>query len=224
MIMPVLNEASNLAERAAELARQSGPLEWIVADGGSSDDSVALARSLGAQVVVSPRGRGRQMDAGAAAAVGDVFLFLHADTALDDGALSAIRLALADERVAGGNFTLRFDDDGAAGRLFVLIYALQQRLMRVYFGDSAIFVRRATFALLAGFGTEPLMEDYAFVRRLEAHGRTRKLRSIVRTSARRYRGRPVRTLLRWMVLMLLYRLGVSPARLQRFYREHGASN
>ena len=163
------------------------------------------------------------MDAGAAAASGDVFLFLHADTTLDAGALAAIRRALADERVAGGNFTLRFDDEGAGGRVFALIYALQQRLLRVYFGDSAIFVRRAAFEPLGGFGTEPLMEDYAFVRRLEAYGRTCKLRSIVRTSARRYRGRPVRTFLRWMTLMLLYRLGVPPARLQRFYREHRAS-
>lgn len=220
IVTPALNEAHTLPLRAGDLRVQDGEWEWIVADGASDDATVEVARACGARVVHAPRGRARQLDAGAAAATGEVLLFLHADTALPAGALAAIRGALRRPEVAGGNFRLRFDERGPSAVLFEWIYAVQQTVLRTYFGDSAIFVRRAVFDRLGGFGTVPVMEDDAFVRRLERGGRTVRLPLAVVTSARRYRGRPLRTLARWIAIMVLARLGVPPQRLARLYPPH----
>lgn len=221
IVMPALDEAANLPARAREITRQAEPWEWIVADGGSADATVALARAAGAKVVRTARGRGIQLDAGARVARGEALLFLHADTVLADGAISAIRAALRQPDVAGGNFALRFDERGPAALLFEFCYLAQQRLAHTYFGDSAIFVRRHVYDRIGGFGAAPVMEDYAFVRRLERAGRTVRLPLAVTTSSRRYRGRPLRALARWISIMALYRLGVSPQRLARWYRPHG---
>lgn len=220
IVMPTLNEERNLAARAAELRRQAQPWEWIVADGGSSDRSVAAAAEHGALVVAAKRGRGAQLAAGAAAASGDVLLFLHADTALPVGALDAVRSALGDEKIAGGNFALRFDEDDLTASFLAFVYRLQQRMMRTYFGDSAIFVRREMYERLGGFPDVPILEDDAFVRRLERAGGTVRLALAVTTSARRYRRRPVRTALRWSAILLLHRLGVPARRLARLYAPH----
>ncbi len=220
IVTPTLNEERNVAARALELRRQSAPWEWIVSDGGSSDRTVALAARCGAVIVAAKRGRGAQLGAGAAAASGDIFLFLHADTALPDGALDAVRAALGKSEVVGGNFALRFDEPGTAAVLFAFVYHLQQRLMRTYFGDSAIFVRRSVYERLGGFPDVAILEDDAFVRRLERAGRTVRIPLAVTTSARRYRGRPLRTLLRWTVILLLHRLGIPAQRLAQLYAPH----
>lgn len=220
IVTPALDEATNLPLRAREIARQDGPHEWIVADGGSRDATIAVAFAAGARVVSGARGRGPQLDAGAARADGDALLFLHADTMLPDGALAAIRESLADPTIVGGNFSLRFDEPSVAGRLFELVYSLQQRLLGIYFGDSAIFVRRDVFARLGGFGTQPIMEDYAFARKLGRAGRVRKLRLTVTTSARRYRGKPLRTAALWIAIVALYHLGVPTERLRTLYVPH----
>ncbi len=218
--MPVLNEARALALRQAELPVQAPPWEWIVVDGGSDDGTPEIARTLGARTVVAERGRARQMNAGAAVATGDVVLFLHADTTLAAGALDEIRRVLRDPAVAGGNFTLRFDDPALPARVLAAIYALQQRVLGIWFGDSAIFCRRSIFERLGGFPQLPIMEDLAFVDRLRTAGRTIKLALPVITSARRYRGRLFATSVRWISIYSLYRLGVAPKRLAHLYRPH----
>ncbi len=220
VVMPTLDEARNMRARAAEIARQDGPFEWIVADGGSSDETVALASSLGAKTIACPLGRGGQLDAGTRASGGAIVLFLHADTALPDGALAAMRGALDDERIVGGNFQLRFTAEGLFSRALAWCYANQQRAFGAFFGDSAIFVRRDVFDALGGFGGMPLMEDYAFVRRLRRRGPTRRLGLVVRTSSRRFEHRPFRTIVLWASIMVLYHAGVSPARLAQLYRPH----
>ncbi len=222
VIVPTLNEASNIERRAREIACQTGPIEWIVADGGSSDATRELAAAAGATVVVSERGRGAQLDRGAACASGDVLLFLHADTALPPGAIATIRVALGDARVVGGNFTLRFDEPTLFPRFFAGVYALQQWLFGVYYGDSAIFVRAQTYRTIGGFGPIPIMEDYAFVTRLRRAGRTVKLPTIVTTSARRFSAAPLRALWVWLTILVLYHLGVPPQRLAQLYRPHRA--
>ncbi len=222
IIVPTLNEASNIESRAREIACQAGPIEWIVADGGSSDATRERAAVAGARVVVCERGRGAQLDRGAASASGDVLLFLHADTALPPDAIGSIRVALADAQVVGGNFTLRFDEPTFFPRFFAGVYALQQRLFGVYYGDSAIFVRAQTYRAIGGFGPIPIMEDYAFVTRLRRAGKTVKLPTIVTTSARRFSAAPVRALWAWITILILYHLGVSPHRLARLYRPHHA--
>ncbi|MCZ7567927.1 MAG: TIGR04283 family arsenosugar biosynthesis glycosyltransferase [Ardenticatenaceae bacterium] len=221
VITPALNEEEMLPLRAAEVAAQTPPWEWVVADGGSRDATVAAARAHGAIVVVAPRGRGAQLNAGAAAAQGEVLLFLHADTALPPGSLDAVRTAATDPALVGGNFRLRFEGRDVASRLFTAYYRAQQQWLNVYYGDSAIFVRREVFAALSGFRNDPIMEDYDFVRRLEQLGPTACLPLTVTTSARRYRGRVVRTIATWASILLLYRLGVPPARLARLYAPPG---
>jgi rSAM/selenodomain-associated transferase 2 len=199
---------------------QTPPWEWIVVDGGSDDGTPDIARTLGARTVIAERGRARQLNAGAALASGDVVLFLHADTALAAGALDEIRRVLRDPAIAGGNFTLRFDDPARSARVLAAFYALQHRVLGIWFGDSAIFCRRSTFERLGGFPQLPIMEDLAFVDRLRTAGRTIKLALPVVTSARRYRGRLLTTIVRWISIFLLYRAGVSPNRLAHLYRPH----
>ena len=193
--------------------------EVIVADGGSTDETAAAARAAGARVVIAPRGRGPQLHAGACDARGDVLLFLHADAKLPAAARGAIVEALADEAVIGGNFYLRFVPASFAARLFTWANDVRRRRLRIYYGDSAIFVRRSTYESLGGFRTMPIFEDYELVRRLERAGRTAYVRSItVEASARRFEQAPIRTLVIWTVLQFLYSaIGVSPHRLARFY-------
>ena len=221
VIMPTLNEASNVSARAAEIQAQLGPLEWIVCDGGSVDGTVEIARALGAVVVCGQRGRARQMIGGANASTGDTLLFLHADTALPLGAFDAIRHALADPAIVGGNFTLQFDKRDATARFLELVYAGRQRFLRSYFGDSAMFVRRPIYDRIGGFRDMPIMEDYAFARSLQKSGKTKRLALNVVTSSRRYSSRPLATIWNWITIMTLYRLGVSPMRLAHLYGAHG---
>lgn len=192
--------------------------EVIVADGGSTDGTAAAARAAGARVVVAPRGRGPQLHAGACSARGDVLLFLHADARLPPAARAAIREALADEAVLGGNFHLRFVPASFAASLFTCANDVRRRSLRIYYGDSAIFLRRSTYESLGGFPALPIFEDYELVRRLERAGRTAYVRDVtVEASARRFERSPIRTLATWTMLQLLYSLGVSPHRLARFY-------
>ncbi|MGH7729081.1 MAG: TIGR04283 family arsenosugar biosynthesis glycosyltransferase [Vulcanimicrobiaceae bacterium] len=227
VVTPAFNEAQTLPLRAAELAQDAGSHEWIVVDGGSEDDTLAVARRCGARVVPAPRSRGLQQNAGAAVARGEALLFLHADTALPQGALAAIRAVLLDPRVDCGNFTFRFADDGRTGAFLSWWYVLQQRAFGVCFGDSALWVRRAAFEAVAGFPDEPIMEDYALVRKLLARGGRasfRRLPLVVRSSARRYRGRPLRTIALWALMLGLYHVGVAPKHLARLYPSRRASD
>jgi len=221
IVTPTLNEELTLPNRASELAVQTQPWEWIVADGGSPDATVNVATSVGANVAAAPRGRGLQLNAGAAIAQGDVLLFLHADTVLPPGSLDAIRAALADPKLIGGNFHLRFEGQDWVSQVLTLLNRAQRRLFNVYYGDSAIFVRREVFELLGGFRDYPVMEDYDFVQRMKRLGKTTCLTPTVTTSARRYRGRIVKAATIWGLIFLLYNLGVPPARLVRLYAAPG---
>jgi glycosyltransferase involved in cell wall biosynthesis len=145
VVMPTLNEFANLAARARDLDAQPGPWEWIVADGGSSDGTADRAAALGARLVTSVLGRGLQLDTGTRVASGEIVLFLHADTALPHGAFDAMRSVLREAEIVGGNFALRFDERTTVARIFETIYRLRQRAFGTYFGDSAIFVRRAVY-------------------------------------------------------------------------------
>ena len=193
--------------------------EVIVADGGSTDGTAAAARTAGARVVTAPRGRGPQLHAGACSARGDILLFLHADARLPPGARGAIHEALADASVLGGNFHLEFVPASFAARLFTWANDARRRWLRIYYGDSAIFVRRTAYESLGGFRALPIFEDYELVRRLERAGRTVYVRHVtVQASARRFERTPVRSLAIWTMLQILYSvLGVSPHQLARLY-------
>lgn len=218
MIIPTWQEGARIAEAVA--AARGIADEVIVADADSPDGTAALARASGAFVVTAPRGRGPQLDAGARAATGDVLIFLHADATLGPGARGAICQALTDPQVQGGNFRLVFEPRTRWARVFSWANDVRRRWLRIYYGDSALFVRREVFQTLGGFSPLPLFEDYEMVRRLERRGRTTYLRSVeVSASARRFQHAPFRTLFVWTGLQILYSAGVSPARLARLYQD-----
>ena len=219
VIVPTLDEAEALPAALAA-ARQPGVTEIIVVDGGSRDGTLALARALADRVLETARGRARQMNAGAAAARGDVLLFLHADTRLPAGYAQAVARALADPRVVGGRFDVRLDATGLAYRVVGRLISVRSRVTRVATGDQAIFVRRAVFGRLGGYPAVPLMEDVALSRALKRAGRVACLGETVVTSARRWQRHGVaRTVLLMWALRAAYYAGVSPARLARVYRD-----
>jgi len=161
--------------------------EVVVADAGSPDETGRLARQAGARVVEAPKGRGQQLNAGAAAATGDVLLFVHADTELPREVRGAIDAALEDPEIVGGNFKLRFVPASTSSAVFGLANHLRRRYLGIYYGDSCIFVRRTVFDALGGFKSIPLMEDHELVNRLEGFGKTHyETRVEVATSARRF--------------------------------------
>jgi hypothetical protein len=148
-----------------------------------------------------------------------VLLFLHADARLPPSARSAIEQALNDPGVDGGNFLLRFIPDGPWARFFSWANDLRRRWMRIYYGDSALFLRRRSYVALGGFRPLPIMEDYELVRRLERVAKTAYLREVqVTASARRFSRAPVRTLALWILVQFLYMLGMPPRLLVRLYR------
>jgi rSAM/selenodomain-associated transferase 2 len=220
IVVPLLDEASALPGLLDHLAELHGRLEVVVADGGSTDGSVELARAHALRPrIVAARGRARQLNAGAAAARGDALVFLHADTRLPYDAYASVCHALREFEVVGGNFVLRFGGGDRFSRVLGAWYAAQRRL-GIYYGDSAIWARRGTFDALGGYRDLAIMDDYDFVRRLERRGRTVCLPGPAVTSARRWQriGLP-RTIASWLVIRWLYLAGVPATRLARLYRQ-----
>lgn len=216
VLIPTLNEAAHIGA-AIEHVRRLGAAEIVVADGGSSDDTVAIARSSGGVLVVEgARGRGGQMNAAAYAARSPVLLFLHADTRLPDGSIARVAETLADPAVTGGAFRVRFDDQHRALQLFAWFSRFDTLLTT--FGDQGYFMRRADFLSVGGFPHWPLLEDVELRRRLRRIGAFRKLPVAATTSARRFRARgPWRAQIENALILGAYAAGVSPARLARYY-------
>ncbi len=221
VIIPVLNEEDRVGDLVTRVGKgiRAGD-EVLVVDGGSTDGSVAAAGAAGARVLPAPRGRGRQMAAGAEEATGEVLLFLHADTRLPPAFRAAIKQVLDDVDVGWGRFDLGFDE---GGRLLALIAALinaRSRLMRSATGDQAIFVRRDVYGRVGGFLEPHLFEDVDLVRRLRRVSRMGVPRGCVTTSARRWRKEGVwRTTVRMWALKSAYLCGVPARRLARYYRD-----
>jgi rSAM/selenodomain-associated transferase 2/rSAM/selenodomain-associated transferase 1 len=219
VVVPVLDEETALPELLDRLGALPGRMEVVVVDGGSSDGTVEAANGHPTAPLVcqTSAGRARQMNHGASAASGDVLLFLHADTRVPDDAYERVVTALRDPRVQGGNFELSFDGADRFSRALGRWYAAQRRA-GIYYGDSALFVRREVFDHLGGFRPLPIMEDYDFVRRLEKRGATVCLPGPAVTSGRRWRALGVpRTVFSWVVIRWLFIAGVDPARLARLY-------
>lgn len=221
IIVPTFNAGLTLEAVLGALDEGRGggvPCEIVVSDGGSSDATREVARRAGARVIDAPRGRGRQLAAGAAAAAGDWLLFLHADTRLAPGwtgPVAAFRRGGAPGTAAYFRFAL--DDPAPAARRIERLVALRCRLLALPYGDQGLLMARRTYDSIGGFRPLPLMEDVDIVRRL---GRRRLVRldHPAVTSAERYRrdgwlARPARNL----GCLALYFAGVPPARIARLY-------
>jgi rSAM/selenodomain-associated transferase 2 len=221
VIVPVLNEASRLPALLADLSARD-VAEIIIVDGGSGDGSADLARRSGderVRVLASPRGRARQMNAGAAAARSDVLLFLHADTQLPAAGVQLIRGALA-AGARWGRFDVVIAPPSALLHLVQSAMNIRSALTGICTGDQAIFVLRELFREFGGYADLPLMEDIELSRRLKRIGRAARIRAPVLTSARRWQAHgTLRTILGMWRLRLLYRLGVPAERLAPDYSD-----
>lgn len=217
IIIPTLNEATEIGRTLDELRILAGSFEIIVADGGSTDETCELATSRDATVILTERGRGIQLHAGALAATGSVLWFLHADSIPPPDAIRRIHEALSDDKVVGGNFALRFDGDSRAAKFMNQFYDKIRHIGLLY-GDSGIFVRRDAYHQIGGFKPLPLFEDLEFVRRLKGSGKLVRVRSEITTSSRRFESRPfLPVFFRWVTFQCLYWIGISPCRLARSY-------
>ncbi|MBK5295171.1 MAG: TIGR04283 family arsenosugar biosynthesis glycosyltransferase [Acidobacteriia bacterium] len=216
IIIPTLNEQSIIEGLLRHLTGLH-PHEIIVADGGSIDRTRELAAPY-ACVIQTAAGRGPQLNAGAARATGDILLFLHADVRLAASALPQITRALQSPAVAGGNLDIHYEG-GWEARIFTSVNRLR-RHFRIFYGDSGIFCRREVFHHLGGYPPWPILEDYAFARRLARHGRLALLDEPIHVSSRRWQQAGLlQTLWLWFWIQTLYLAGVSPHRLAAWYRQ-----
>jgi uncharacterized protein len=218
IIVPTLNEQAQLPTTLARIMLVSGD-ELIVVDGGSVDKSVAIAQQYTACVLSSPPGRARQMNLGASHASGDILLFLHADTLLPSGGLEAVRVAMQGPDIVGGAFRLAFVPATPALRAIAWGANMRTRLVKLPYGDQALFVRRPLFDELGGYANVPFLEDVKLVQALRKKGLLVIVPQAIQTSGRRWqRDGVLYTTIRNNMLMTLYFCGVSPSTLQRWYR------
>jgi rSAM/selenodomain-associated transferase 2 len=222
VIIPVFCEQAVINETIDSVRHLRGgdAAEIIVVDGQAEGETLAAIRDASVRKIRSEKGRGRQLNRGAALAAGDVLLFLHADTVLPPAAFERIAEAMRDEGCVGGAFDLRIDSRRAGFRVIETAASLRSRLTRIPYGDQAIFIRASCFRTLGGFKEIPILEDVDLMRRIKRKGsRIVIFREPVITSARRWEkeGLIFGTLRNWF-LMTLYLCGVAPERLIRFYR------
>jgi uncharacterized protein len=220
VVMPVLDEAERLEVGLRRLVSLPAVDEVLVVDGGSRDATRAVAQAVhGVRVLDAPRGRARQMNAGAAAARGEVLCFLHADVTLPRDAVAHVARAFAKETVVVSAFRTRSVDDGGRtwASAFLPVADLRSRWTHLPYGDQAVSVRRSAFERVGGFPDQPLLEDVELARRLTGVGTLVRLRTRVTVSGRRFLKRPFRTLLFWNSFPALYQLGVPASVLEKLY-------
>lgn len=220
IIVPVLDEAPGMPGLLDQLLpmAQAGA-EVLIVDGGSEDATVSIAESAGFVVLHSPRGRARQMNAGAARANGSVLLFLHADTRLPEQAAALIADALRDKAHVWGRFDVRIAGRTLMLRVIACLMNWRSHWTGIATGDQAMFVSRVAFDAVGGFPDQPLMEDIELSKCLRALSRPARIANRVTTSGRRWETRGV-----WRTIFLMWRLrwaywrGVSAQELAEAYR------
>ncbi len=219
IIIPALNEAANIPTLLISLLplRQRG-VEVIVVDGGSTDNTAPLARNRADQVITSPPGRARQMNAGAAAARGEILCFLHADTRLPKGADGLIIDGLTRSRRSWGRFDVRITGNHAMLCLIAHMMNWRSRITGIATGDQGLFVTRSLFEAAGHFPDIALMEDIAFSRNLRVYGAPLCITHRLTTSGRRWEKNGVwRTMVLMWRLRLAYWLGANPDQLALRY-------
>ena len=221
IVVPTLNEAGQLEQTLQAIGTPGPQLEIIIVDAGSRDRSLEIAQEHGCQTFTVDRGRGAQMNAGAAVSSGQTLLFLHADTHLPSGYRACVEDCLAAGHVAGA-FRLGITGQRLGLRIVEHGANLRSRWLQMPYGDQALFMRASTFFNLGGFGRLPIMEDYELVVRLRRIGKIGLLPQRVATSGRRWLKRGIlKTTAINQLCLLAYRLGISPQRIANFYRRQG---
>lgn len=227
VILPVLNEAAIINSMMDHLKALAGSdqCEFIVVDGAPDGSTIKAITDHDVYCVKSQQGRALQMNAGAAAAKGELLIFLHADTRLPRNAFNLInqmmtRQTMTQQSLIGGAFDLRIGSERPMLKIIARIASLRSRLTRIPYGDQAIFIRRDYFDQMGRYPEIPLMEDVALMRRIKkAGGRIGFIPEPVITSARRWlkEGILYATARNWLLLGA-YFLGVSPEKLAKYYR------
>lgn len=218
IIMPVLNEEVVIEKSLKNLTKQKGDFELIVVDGGSADQTTEIAKRY-ADIIVSDKGRACQMNAGAKTANGDILLFLHADSILQDDALIKVENVMNNEEILGGAFKYALDDPFWFYRIIEFLANLRAKTFSIYPGDHGIFVRRAIFEKIGGFKNIELMEDIDLSKRLKREGKLVQLDAKIVSSARRLKQEGIVTTFFHMQLnRFLFFAGISPRVLSRFYK------
>ncbi len=219
VVVPTLNEARYLPGLLQDLRQLTPEPDLVVADGGSTDGTVDLARNHGARIVEAVRGRGPQMNAGARVLRTRWLCFLHADTRLDSAALADLERTVRDPDACAAVWRLAIDAPGFWYRTLEAGAWMRDRLCGFPYGDQGLLIRRDRFKAIGGFADVPILEDVAMVRTLRRQCRVLRLASAVHVSPRRWqREGPYRAWLRNSVLLAAYLAGVSPLRLARWYR------
>lgn len=225
VVIPVLDEAARMARCLDAVARTAGLHEVIVVDGGSKDDTVAIASThpalklLRGRVLGGPRGRGRQLDAGSRLATGDVLLYLHADVQLRADTARWVHTALADRSAVAGAFRTWTVSDASRTAPWLHLADLRSRYSRLPYGDQCQFVRATELWSIGGYPTQPLMEDLELSLRLARRGRIVMVPASVRVSGRRFLAHPIRDTLLVNAFPVLYRAGASPSMLAALYED-----
>jgi rSAM/selenodomain-associated transferase 2 len=218
IIVPVLDEQQLITAFLRHVREIAPDAELLVADGGSSDNTAALAAPLCDRLIRTTPGRAEQMNAGAAAAAGDVLWFVHADSMLPQNAVVELLHALRDEQLAGGCFSLAIARRELIYRVSDSLGNIGVRLFGITLGDHGIFCRRSAFEAAGGFPLLPILEDAEFYRRLRRVGKVRQLEPQITTSARTFErvGR-YRTTFVYFLILALYVLRVPVPLLHRIY-------
>ena len=218
VIIPTLNERGALPTALASAARKPG-VEVVVADGGSQDGTVEIARDWGCRVVSTSPGRACQMNRGAETSQSEYLIFLHADTRLPKEFQDCVRETLADPKVSAGAFRLGIDDARGFLRMIEAGANRRSRYLQMPYGDQAIFLRTELFREVGKYPDLPIMEDFELIRRLRRRGRIALAPSSVLTSGRRWKDLGIlRTTLVNQVVILAYLAGVQPNRIASWYR------
>jgi rSAM/selenodomain-associated transferase 2 len=217
IIIPTLNEEKTLSVTLEPL--RASCAEIIVADGGSNDSTVELAKKFGATVIQVETGRSDQMNRGAKLATGRILLFLHADTILPAGWEDEVIKTLGRPGVMCGAFSFKLDADSPVLRLIERLANFRSRFFQAPYGDQALFLKADIFFRVGGYAKMPIMEDFELVRRLKSIGNVVTCEAHATTSARRWQELgPIKTTLINQTVIIGYYMGVSPAKLAEFYR------
>ena len=222
IIIPALDEAEHIVATLDSLQplRRRG-VEIIVADGGSSDNTANLARERADQVLTVPAGRARQMNAGAAAALGEILCFVHADSRMPEGADGLIVDGLSRSRRSWGRFDVSSAGTHPMLRVIAQLMTWRSRLTGIATGDQGLVLTRSLFEAAGRFPEIALMEDIALTRQLKRYSPPLCIAHRLTTSGRRWEKHGVwRTMLLMWRLRLAYFFGADPDRLARQYARH----